>query len=64
MPTHSLAHHRICFMSDAVLTMVEEERAQDYFQDLRPFSPSAPTIGRGIAVLCLGIVIGQQLSRQ
>ncbi|MDX2239930.1 MAG: tetratricopeptide repeat protein [Leptolyngbyaceae cyanobacterium bins.302] len=37
---------------------------QEYHQDSNPFSSSAPTIGWGIALLLLGILIGKQLTRQ
>lgn len=47
-------------MSDPVFTILEPPHPQNS----SPFSPSAPTIGWGIALLCVGIFIGKQMNRQ
>ncbi len=47
-------------MSDPVFTIPDREP----LQESPPFLPSAPTVGWGIALLLLGILIGKQISRQ
>lgn len=47
-------------MSDHIFTILEQNDAQD----AQAFQPSAPMIGWGIALLCIGIWIGKQLQPQ
>lgn len=47
-------------MSDSIFTILEREHSQD----IHAAQPSAPLMGWGIALLCLGIWIGRQMQRQ